>query len=116
MQSEDEILSLLSGINKTSKIITVTQQDGHADLDLALAKLGDMGISSIMVESGGSLGTALLKNRLVNKLHLFIAPKLLGGGKRSILGLGIERMQEVLEFEKSEWESSGQDLLFTGYL
>jgi diaminohydroxyphosphoribosylaminopyrimidine deaminase/5-amino-6-(5-phosphoribosylamino)uracil reductase len=116
MQPEDEILSLLSGTKNPTKTISVTQQDGHADLDLALAKLGDMGISSIMVESGGSLGTALLKNGLVNKLHLMIAPKLLGGGKRSILGLGIERMHEVLEFKSSEWESSGADMLFTGYL
>lgn len=115
MQTEGDILSLISGKKSPSKIITVTQQDGHADLDLALAKLGDMGISSIMVESGGSLGSALLKHRLVNKLELFIAPKLLGGGKRSILGLGIERMQEVMEFNRVDWKPSGTDMLFTGY-
>ena len=69
-----------------------------------------------MVESGGSLGTALLKHKLVDKIEIFISSKILGGGKRSILGLGIERMSEILEFKESNWEKSGDDILFTGYL
>jgi diaminohydroxyphosphoribosylaminopyrimidine deaminase/5-amino-6-(5-phosphoribosylamino)uracil reductase len=114
--SGDSMFQLLANKVEPGHLITVTEQDGHADLDLALAKLGEMGIASIMVESGGSLATALIKQRLVDKLHVFIAPKLLGGGKRSILGLGIERMQEILEFRSSSWEACGDDLLFTGYL
>jgi diaminohydroxyphosphoribosylaminopyrimidine deaminase / 5-amino-6-(5-phosphoribosylamino)uracil reductase len=114
--SDDELLSLISTGKTKGKLITVTQQDGHADLDLAIAKLGEMGISSIMVESGGSLGTALLKHKLVDKIEIFISSKILGGGKRSILGLGIERMSEILEFKESNWEKSGDDILFTGYL
>ena len=114
--SGDSMLQLLANRTQPGHVITVTEQDGHADLDLALAKLGEMGIASIMVESGGSLATALIKQRLVDKLQVFIAPKLLGGGKRSILGLGIERMQEILEFRSSSWETCGDDLLFTGYL
>lgn len=115
-RTDDDILALIGTGSTPENIITVTQQDGHADLDLALAKLGEMGISSILVESGGSLSTALLKQKLVDKIHVFIAPKMLGGGKRSVLGLGIERMQEILEFRHSFWEKSGDDILFTGYL
>lgn len=114
--SGDTMLKLLSKATQPGHVITVTEQDGHADLDLALAKLGELGIASIMVESGGSLASALIKQRLVDKLHVFIAPKLLGGGKRSILGLGIDRMQEIMEFRSSSWETCGDDLLFTGYL
>lgn len=112
--ADDEVLRLLQPDAYRGKTISVSQVDGHADLDLALAKLGRLGVSSIMVESGGSLGTALLKQGLVDKLHLFVAPKLLGGGKRSILGLGIERMQEIMEFRSSSWEQVGPDMLFTG--
>lgn len=112
--SGDSMLQILAHKSQPGHVITVTEQDGHADLDLALAKLGELGIASIMVESGGSLATALIKQRLVDKLHVFIAPKLLGGGKRSILGLGVERMQEIMEFRSSSWETCGEDLLFTG--
>lgn len=113
--SDDDILNLLKPASRPGKTIHVSQFEGHSDLNLALAKLGDMGIASILVESGGSLATAMLREKLVNKIQLFIAPKLLGGGKRSILGLGIERMSEIMEFESTSWEQVGDDLLFTGY-
>lgn len=112
----DEMLRLMQPTSWQGNIISVGRHEGHADLDLALAKLGDMGITSIMVESGGALGTALLRQRLVDKIELFVAPKLLGGGKRSVLGLGIERMNEIIGFRSTHWEKCGDDMLFTGYL
>lgn len=112
----NEMLRLMQPSAWQGNIIQVSRQDGHADLDLALAKLGDAGIASVMVESGGSLGTALLRQGLIDKIELFVAPKLLGGGKRSILGLGIDRMNEIVTFRKTNWEKVGDDMLFTGYL
>jgi len=112
---DDPILSLLKPDAFTGHTLYVSQTDGHADLDLTLARLGDLGVSSVMVESGGTLATALIRQKLVDKLHVFIAPKLLGGGKRSILGLGINHMHEILEFRETSWEQVGPDMLFTGY-
>jgi diaminohydroxyphosphoribosylaminopyrimidine deaminase/5-amino-6-(5-phosphoribosylamino)uracil reductase len=57
----------------------------------------------------------MIKNRLVDKIHLFISPKLLGGGTRSVLGLGIDRMSEILELRNVSWEKIGDDMLMTGY-
>ncbi|MEX1121924.1 MAG: dihydrofolate reductase family protein, partial [Balneolales bacterium] len=59
--------------------------------------------------------TALISQNLVDKIHLFIAPKILGGGTRSLLGLGINRMEDVLALQRTSWEKSGEDMLFTGY-
>ncbi|MCH8523924.1 MAG: bifunctional diaminohydroxyphosphoribosylaminopyrimidine deaminase/5-amino-6-(5-phosphoribosylamino)uracil reductase RibD [Balneolales bacterium] len=115
-EATSQILRLMQPGNWQGHRIQVSKHDGHADLDLALAKLGDAGIASIMVESGGSLGTAMLQQGLIDKVELFIAPKMLGGGKRSILGLGIERMNEIVTFRKASWEKIGDDMLFTGYL
>jgi len=112
---DDPILSLLKPDAFAGHTLYVSQTDGHADLDLTLARLGDLGVSSVMVESGGTLATALIRQKLVDKLHVFIAPKLLGGGKRSILGLGINHMHEILEFRETSWEQVGPDMLFTGY-
>ncbi|MCC5925825.1 MAG: bifunctional diaminohydroxyphosphoribosylaminopyrimidine deaminase/5-amino-6-(5-phosphoribosylamino)uracil reductase RibD [Bacteroidetes bacterium] len=115
-EATSQILRLMQPGNWQGHRIQVSKHDGHADLDLALAKLGDAGIASIMIESGGSLGTAMLQQGLIDKVELFIAPKMLGGGKRSILGLGIERMNEIVTFRKASWEKIGDDMLFTGYL
>lgn len=113
---DDQILNLLQPNSYTGQTLHVSQTDGHADLDLTLARLGDIGITSVMVESGGTLATALLRQKLVDKLQVFIAPRLLGGGKRAVLGLGINHMHEILDFRESTWEQVGPDLLFTGYL
>jgi diaminohydroxyphosphoribosylaminopyrimidine deaminase/5-amino-6-(5-phosphoribosylamino)uracil reductase len=52
----------------------------------------------------------------VDKVHCFIAPKMLGSGTKSVLGIGIERINEILKFNNITWEQSGSDMLFTGYL
>jgi diaminohydroxyphosphoribosylaminopyrimidine deaminase / 5-amino-6-(5-phosphoribosylamino)uracil reductase len=114
--SAEDVLRLMKPGNFLGHEISVSNHEGHADLDLTLARLGEMGIASVMVESGGTLGTALLRQGLVDKVHIFIAPKMLGGGKRSVLGLGIERMHEILTYKSIEWEQVGDDMLFTGYL
>jgi diaminohydroxyphosphoribosylaminopyrimidine deaminase/5-amino-6-(5-phosphoribosylamino)uracil reductase len=68
------------------------------------------------VESGGTLATALLKRGLVDKVHVFVSPSFLGGGKRSVLGLGLNRISEKLELRDTTVESVGGDVLITGYL
>lgn len=110
----DPILSLLSGNVFSGTQVTVGKHDGHTDLDQALERLGAMRIGSILVESGGTLATALLKRRLVNRVHLMIAPRFLGGGKRSVLGLGISRLQESLDLRTVSVDQLGNDILVTG--
>ena len=57
----------------------------------------------------------LLKEGLVDKLELFIAPKILGSGTRSLLNIGIQRMKEIAELKDICWERVGDDMLLTGY-
>lgn len=110
----DPMLALLSGDSFSGTQITVGRMDGHTDLDQALERLGAQKIASILVESGGTLATALLKRRLVNRVHWFIAPTFLGGGKRSVLGLGVDRLQERLDLRTVSVEQVGNDILVTG--
>lgn len=113
-RSEDPILSLLSGNAFSGTVLTVGKHDGHSDLNEAVDRLGAMNIMSVLVESGGTLATALLRHRLVDRVHWFIAPTFLGGGKRSVLGLGIDRLQESLDLRTVSVEQVGRDILVTG--
>lgn len=56
-------------------------QVGRVALPALLDKLGELGIQRLMVEGGASVINAFLEQRLVNKLIVTIAPKLLGGSK-----------------------------------
>jgi diaminohydroxyphosphoribosylaminopyrimidine deaminase / 5-amino-6-(5-phosphoribosylamino)uracil reductase len=109
----DPMLKLMQSNYFRGKVLVVDQLDGHTNLLSALTALGDEGITSLLVEGGQALSTALIKAGLVDQLELFISPKILGGGTRSILGLGINRMEEVLVFRSAGWTTIGDDMLLT---
>jgi diaminohydroxyphosphoribosylaminopyrimidine deaminase / 5-amino-6-(5-phosphoribosylamino)uracil reductase len=111
--AEDPMLKMLQSNYFRGDMLIVEEEEGHINLKEALGKLADKGITSIIVEGGQNLSTALLKNGLVDRLQIFIAPKLLGGGTKSILGLGINRMEDVVPFRKTNWQQVGSDILIT---
>ncbi|MDX1671072.1 MAG: bifunctional diaminohydroxyphosphoribosylaminopyrimidine deaminase/5-amino-6-(5-phosphoribosylamino)uracil reductase RibD [Balneolaceae bacterium] len=113
--SADPMLSMFESDYFRGDTVLVSEKEGHSDLDETLKALAERNIISVLVESGQNLASALLKHDLVDKLEIFIAPKLIGGGTRSVMGLGIERMSEILEFRESSWKLVGDDMLFTGY-
>lgn len=103
------------------RLLRLPERDGHLDLHMLLDRLGNDGgrdgrpLQSLLVEAGPGLATALLQQDLVDRLFLFIAPKLVGDGIPTLHGLGIERMDEALTFADSSWEEVEGDLLFRGY-
>ncbi|HRR08502.1 MAG TPA: bifunctional diaminohydroxyphosphoribosylaminopyrimidine deaminase/5-amino-6-(5-phosphoribosylamino)uracil reductase RibD [Rhodothermales bacterium] len=92
---------------------------GHLTLSVLFRQLaeGSLGqvIQSVLVEAGPGLSTALIQQDLVDRLSLFIAPKLVGGGVPSFRGIGISSMDQAIDFVEYIWEQVGSDLLFTGW-
>ena len=87
---------------------------GAADaLDLAavLARLGDMEVNEVLVEAGPTLTGALVRERLVDELLLYIAPKLLGPQGRPLFDLPLlEDLQQAEVFQILETQQVGPDL------
>lgn len=83
----------------------------------ALPILGEMKIISILVEGGAGINAYLLENRLVDKVHFFIAPKLIGGqdAPSPIAGTGIELMKDAVVLSEIELQQLENDILITGY-
>ncbi len=80
------------------------------------SNLYDRGLSTILWECGGTLGAQAIAQGCVQKLWAFVAPKLIGGtGYSPIADLGIDRMDQALQLDRTQWEPVGQDLLFQGY-
>ncbi len=109
----DPMLKMMQSNYFRGKILIVDKENGHSSLKGALKALGNEGVSSLLVEGGQNLSTALMKNGLVDQLELFIAPKILGGGTRSMLGLDINRMEDITLFRSFEWNRMGSDMLLT---
>ena len=75
--------------------------------------LADRGFNQIMIESGPTFGTALLKERLVDEIVLFQAPTFLGAGTNSIGDLGIKSLSDRRDFKIAQIESIGTDVKIT---
>lgn len=71
-----------------------------------LETLGRREIQSVLVEGGATVAAAFIDAGLVNKVSVFIAPKLVGG---------VDRMADALELDGVEVVQQGGDLEVTGY-
>lgn len=112
----DPMLKMFQSNYFRGDILLVDQVHGHVWLKDTFRKLALNGITSILVEGGQQLSTALLKAGLVDCLQLFTAPKLLGGGTKSILNLGVNRMEDIVPFRDFVWKQVGTDMLLTANL
>ena len=80
-------------------------------LDETLKRLAAEGVQSLLLEGGPTLASSFLREGLVDKLLLFVAPTLAGSGRRWVDELGASLTLAGLEAERV-----GDDLLLTGYI
>lgn len=76
-----------------------------------LGRLAAEGVQSLLLEGGPTLATGFLREGLVDKLLLFVAPTLAGSGPRWVDELGGSIALTGLETERI-----GGDVLLTGYI
>lgn len=88
----------------------------RVDLKMALTKLGQMGITSILLEGGGTLNGAMLEQKLVDRLIQFIAPKIIGGydAPGNFMFSGYEQMNQAIVLTALESKRLGDDIYITG--
>jgi len=86
-------------------------RDGRPDLEDLLGELHQRGVVNVLVEGGGGVLGSFFDADLLDELHLFIAPKLIGGGKPAFGGDGIEHLRDSERFSFSAPEQLGADTL-----
>ena len=112
VDNQDKIKKLKSlGIEililKDEKIL-----EPKVDLKLLMKKLGAMEIDSVLVEGGGILNDSLRKNNLIDRMEVFIAPKILGGdlAKSPVEGEGVDELNEATTFNLIKTRFIDQDI------
>ncbi len=98
------------------EIVVTEKKDGMVDLQSLMSKLGEMGISSILLEGGATLAEAALQAGIVQYLYAYIAPKLFGGkdAKTPIGGKGVAAPSDAWYIEAAKYTHLGKDLLVEG--
>jgi diaminohydroxyphosphoribosylaminopyrimidine deaminase / 5-amino-6-(5-phosphoribosylamino)uracil reductase len=77
----------------------------------ALTALGAEGVQSLLLEGGPTLAAAFLDAGLVDKLLVFVAPRLSGEGEGMVAGL-----PRPLELSRMDAREIGEDVLVQAYL
>lgn len=91
---------------------------GALDLRAALRTLAERhGVRQLLVEGGGRLAAALLAARLVDHLHLLVAPAVMGGEHRGWSdGLGVRDLAAMPRLAGVAVERAGHDIWIRGRL
>ncbi|MGL5721354.1 MAG: bifunctional diaminohydroxyphosphoribosylaminopyrimidine deaminase/5-amino-6-(5-phosphoribosylamino)uracil reductase RibD [Brevinema sp.] len=97
--------------------ISVGAKNGQADLSELIDILGTMGIDSILLEGGAKIAGSMIEERLIQKIVLFVAPKIIGGSAYNFIDhLGVEKIDDVFTLERSSIQLLGDDLMYVAYM
>jgi diaminohydroxyphosphoribosylaminopyrimidine deaminase/5-amino-6-(5-phosphoribosylamino)uracil reductase len=88
------------------------------DLRKLMHELGMLGIQSVLMEGGSELNGSAIEAKIVDKIHFFIAPKIVGGkeAKGPVGGKGMERMDSAISLKNMKMEKIGEDFLLSAEL
>lgn len=85
---------------------------GRVDLRALCKKLADGGITSLLVEGGPRVHAGFLAADLVDEVHLYVAPMVIGGDGPSWVGApGVARLKDAHRLQFAEMRRVGQDML-----
>jgi diaminohydroxyphosphoribosylaminopyrimidine deaminase / 5-amino-6-(5-phosphoribosylamino)uracil reductase len=91
--------------------------DGRPDLHAILRRLGQLEITSVMIEGGSAVNGAALASGVVDKVFLYYAPKILGEGSIPFAaGAGSHKPGEALQVKRLLLHRFGEDFAVEGYL
>ncbi len=98
--------------------LVLPSRQGRVDLEALLALLGQRRVQSLLVEGGAEVHGAFFEAGLIDKFHLFLAPKLIGGRQAPgvLGGQGMARLASAPQVRDLTIRRFAQDILISGYL
>ncbi len=121
------MISTLAGVSKSkiarlqeagAEVLAVKGSNGRVDMKDLFRKLGKRGFMSVMIEGGAGINASALKSGMVDKVVLFIAPRLMTGqdSVSSIGGDAPKRLKKAFSLRDIAVKIFGKDLMVEGYI
>lgn len=100
------------------EILPAAEPDGKPNLPAILRRLGQMEITSVMIEGGATVNWTALASNLVDKVFLYYAPKILAGSGSIpfAAGAGFFHMSHAAQVKHIQLHRFGEDFAVEGYL
>jgi len=101
-----------------AEVLVLPSQRGRIQWRALLSDLGRRGIASLLIEGGAELNASALREKAVDRVLFFLAPRLLGGrgALGAIGGLSPARLREALPLKEVAVMRIGSDILVQGSL
>jgi 3,4-dihydroxy 2-butanone 4-phosphate synthase/GTP cyclohydrolase II len=90
------------------------ERQGTVDLRDLLRRLRQRGVRSLLIEGGRGMITSALRDDVVDRLTVCIAPKVIGEGISAVGDLHIDYLREAMTFAHSRFITCGEDVVFYG--
>ena len=92
--------------------------NGRPDMAAVVRRLGEMEITSVLIEGGALVNWAALAAGIVDKVFLYYAPKILAGtgSVPFAAGAGFQRISEAAQVKSMRLHRFGEDFAVEGYL
>lgn len=102
------------GIN----VLVYPQRQGHIQFKLLLKELAKREITSILIEGGAHTVGRALSERIVDKMHIYIAPKIIGDQKAlsAVTGLRVAHLSQAVQLKDLEIKKIEKDIFIQGYV
>ena len=108
-----------AALERSGVEIVRTGPRGRVDVGEALTRLGslDPPVMSLLLEGGPTLAAAFVEAGAVDKVMVFVAPKLIGGrsARTPVEGEGFRLVGEAVALKRLTHASIGEDVLITAY-
>ncbi len=99
------------------RVLSVEHQDNLIDLGALVRELGKLEITSLLIEGGSRINGSALRAQIVDKVHMFYAPKICGGddGVPICSGPGVELMEQSMRLKNISIQTFKDDVMIEGY-
>jgi diaminohydroxyphosphoribosylaminopyrimidine deaminase/5-amino-6-(5-phosphoribosylamino)uracil reductase len=99
-------------------VIRLTAGSGGVDMLRLMQVLGERGVTSLLIEGGGTTLASAFEAGVVDKVCFFIAPKIIGGrdAVTAVEGEGRATMDDAILLRDLRCEPMGDDLMVEAYV
>lgn len=114
IKKEKETLLIKKGVT----IIKIDYDKNGVNLASLMQELYNLNIDSVLLEGGGNINYSALKAGIVDKVVMFIAPKIIGGesAPTSVGGEGILKISDAIILNDITINKIDDDILVEGYI
>ncbi len=98
------------------RLLVVKGKGNRVELRELMKMLGKERITNVLVEGGGTLTASLFDEGLVDRVMVFVAPKIIGGGEARlpVSGIGVDKVEDALGLKDVSVTRLAEDVLIEG--